>query len=169
MTDRYAVIGNPVAHSQSPRIHAMFARALGEDVEYGTILGRAGRFAEDVKAFRQSGGCGLNVTVPFKLDAFELATERSASATYAGAVNTLKFERATILGDNTDGAGLVWDIQDRLGFQLRGGRVLILGAGGAARFADGLGMLLAQAAESFFVWRGVRPETGPLLEMLRGG
>ena len=74
MTDRYAVIGNPVAHSQSPRIHAMFARALREDVEYGTILGRPGRFADDVKAFRQSDGRGLNVTVPFKLDAFELAT-----------------------------------------------------------------------------------------------
>ncbi len=271
MTDRYAVIGNPVAHSQSPRIHAMFARLLGEDVEYGTILGRPGRFAEDVKAFRQSGGRGLNVTVPFKLDAFELATRRSERATQAGAVNTLKFDGESIIGDNTDGAGLVRDIRENLGFDIAGQRVLLMGAGGAARgallpllaerpmriaianrtvtkaealaarfepyaagvalscgsyddaggpfdlvinatsaslsaalpplspdvfakgalaydmvygararlflvyslangaarAADGLGMLVEQAAESFFLWRGVRPATLPVRAALR--
>jgi len=271
MTDRYAVIGNPVAHSQSPRIHAMFALALREDVEYGTILGRPGRFADDVKAFRQSGGRGLNVTVPFKLDAFELATQRSERATQAGAVNTLKFDRECVIGDNTDGAGLVRDIQENLGFDIAGKRVLLMGAGGAARgallpllaerpmriaianrtvtraqalaarfephaagvalscgsyedaggpfdlvinatsaslsnvlpplspdvfakgalaydmvygerarlflgyslangaarAADGLGMLVEQAAESFFLWRGVRPVTLPVLAALR--
>jgi len=271
MTDRYAVIGNPVAHSQSPRIHAMFALALREDVEYATILGRPGRFADDVKAFRQSGGRGLNVTVPFKLDAFELATQRSERATQAGAVNTLKFDRECVIGDNTDGAGLVRDIQENLGFDIAGKRVLLMGSGGAARgallpllaerpmriaianrtvtraqalaarsephaagvalscgsyedaggpfdlvinatsaslsnvlpplspdvfakgalaydmvygerarlflgyslangaarAADGLGMLVEQAAESFFLWRGVRPVTLPVLAALR--
>jgi len=271
MIDRYAVIGNPVAHSQSPRIHAMFALALREDVEYGTILGRPGRFADDVKAFRQSGGRGLNVTVPFKLDAFELATQRSERATQAGAVNTLKFDRECVIGDNTDGAGLVRDIQENLGFDIAGKRVLLMGSGGAARgallpllaerpmriaianrtvtraqalaarfephaagvalscgsyedaggpfdlvinatsaslsnvlpplspdvfakgalaydmvygerarlflgyslangaarAADGLGMLVEQAAESFFLWRGVRPVTLPVLAALR--
>jgi shikimate dehydrogenase len=271
MTARYAVIGNPVAHSQSPRIHAMFARALREDVEYGTILGRPGRFADDVKAFRQSGGRGLNVTVPFKLDAFELATQRSERATQAGAVNTLKFDGECVIGDNTDGAGLVRDIRENLGFDIAGKRVLLMGAGGAARgallpllaerpmriaianrtapkaqalaarfeplaagvallcgsyedaggpfdlvinatsaslsnvlpplspdvfakgalaydmvygerarlflayslangaarAADGLGMLVEQAAESFFLWRGVRPVTLPVLAALR--
>jgi len=271
MTDRYAVIGNPVAHSQSPCIHTMFARALGVDVEYGTILGRPGRFADDVQAFRQSGGRGLNVTVPFKLDAFQLATRRSASATQAGAVNTLKFDGAQVVGDNTDGAGLVRDIRDNLAFDIAGKRVLLMGAGGAARgallpllderprriaivnrtvakaqalaarfephaagvalsgssyadagghfdlvinatsasladalpplspdmfakgalaydmvygararrfvaysmangagrAADGLGMLIEQAAESFVLWRGVRPPTGPVLATLR--
>jgi len=271
MTDRYAVIGNPVAHSQSPRIHAMFALALREYVEYGTILGRPGRFADDVKAFRQSGGRGLNVTVPFKLDAFELATQRTERATQAGAVNTLKFDRECVIGDNTDGAGLVRDIQENLGFDIAGKRVLLMGAGGAARgallpllaerpmriaianrtvtraqalaarfephaagvalscgsyedaggpfdlvinatsaslsnvlpplspdvfakgalaydmvygerarlflayslangaarAADGLGMLVEQAAESFFLWRGVRPVTLPVLAALR--
>jgi shikimate dehydrogenase len=271
MTDRYAVIGNPVAHSQSPRIHTMFARALGEDVEYGMILGRPGHFADDVKAFRQAGGRGLNVTVPFKLDAFELATQRGERATQAGAVNTLKFDGESIIGDNTDGAGLVRDIRENLGFAIAGGRVLLMGAGGAARgallsliaerplriaianrtvakaealaarfeplaagvalwggsydgagapfdlvinatsasladalppvpprafakgalaydmvygerarrflahslangaarAADGLGMLVEQAAESFSLWRGVRPATAPVLAALR--
>jgi shikimate dehydrogenase len=273
MTDRYAVIGNPVAHSQSPRIHAMFARALREDVEYGVILGRPGRFVEDVSDFRRSGGRGLNVTVPFKLDAFGLATQRSERAMQAGAVNTLKFDGGAIVGDNTDGAGLVRDIRENLGFPIAGARVLLMGAGGAARGAllpllgerpariavanrtvaraeglaaqfaghaggarlsggsyqhvagdafdlvvnatsasladalpplppgvfapgalaydmvygvrakrfvaavlaqgaaravDGLGMLVEQAAESFFLWRGIRPATRPVLATMRG-
>ena len=272
MTDRYAVIGNPVAHSQSPRIHALFAHALGEDLEYGTILGRPGHFADDVEAFRDAGGRGLNVTVPFKLDAYAWATERTDRATQAGAVNTLTLDGEKIIGDNTDGAGLVRDIGERLGVEIAGRRVLLMGAGGAARgvllplcgerpvriaianrtadkaralalrflphasgidiaggpyaafsgetfdlvinatsaslddqipalpagvFApqsvaydmvygerergfttyalahgasravDGLGMLVEQAAESFFLWRGVRPQTGPVLAALR--
>jgi shikimate dehydrogenase len=272
MSDRYAVIGNPVAHSQSPRIHALFACALGEDIEYRTILGRPGRFADDVHAFRDAGGRGLNVTVPFKLDAFAYATALTERAARAGAVNTLKFEDDRVLGDNTDGAGIVRDIRGRLAFAIAGTRVLLMGAGGAARgvllpliderpariaianrtadkaktlaaqfaacaativldggpyaalagetfdlvinatsasldheippmpkgafaqsslaydmvygerakaflayarshgaarAADGLGMLVEQAAESFFLWRGVRPPTAPVLALLR--
>jgi len=272
MTDRYAVIGNPVAHSQSPHIHRMFADALGEDMEYGMVLGRPGRFPDDVRDFRQSGGRGLNVTVPFKLDAYDYATRRSERATKAGAVNTLQFDGDDVFGDNTDGAGLVRDIRDGFGFAIAGARVVLMGAGGAARGAllpllaerpariaivnrtvvkaealatgfasqaagvllhgggygdvagdtfdlvinatsasladalpplpanvfaraalaydmvygarakafiayalaqgagravDGLGMLVEQAAESFFLWRGVRPATGPVLAALR--
>jgi len=272
MTDRYAVIGNPVAHSQSPHIHRMFADALGEDMEYGMVLGRPGLFADDVRDFRQSGGRGLNVTVPFKLDAYDYATRRSERATKAGAVNTLQFDGDDVFGDNTDGAGLVRDIRDGFGFAIAGARVVLMGAGGAARGAllpllaerpariaivnrtvvkaealatgfashaagvalhgggygdvagdtfdlvinatsasladalpplpasvfaraalaydmvygarakafiayalaqgagravDGLGMLVEQAAESFFLWRGVRPATGPVLAALR--
>jgi shikimate dehydrogenase len=272
MTDRYAVIGNPVAHSQSPHIHRMFAQALGEDIEYGLVLGHPGRFVDDVREFRQSGGRGLNVTVPFKLNAYSYATRRSERATHAGAVNTLKFDGDDVLGDNTDGAGLVRDVRDGFGFAIEGARVLLMGAGGAARGAllsllaerpariaivnrtvaraealaasfashaagvalrgggsddvageafdlvinatsaslvdalpplpadvfahgalaydmvygprarpfisyalaqgagravDGLGMLVEQAAESFFLWRGVRPATGPVLAALR--
>jgi shikimate dehydrogenase len=273
MTDRYAVIGNPVAHSPSPRIHALFARAVGHDVEYGRVLGTPGSFGAQVRAFRDAGGRGMNVTVPFKLDAYELVDERTERATLAGAVNTLKFSAGRILGDNTDGAGLVRDLA-RLGFAITGKRVLLIGAGGAARgvlgpllaegpsrivianrtadkaralaarfaplaapipirggdyatsdgdafdivvnatsaslarqlppiaggvfapgalaydlmygepakaflahalalgaasAADGLGMLVEQAAESFLVWRGVRPPTADVLNVLRGG
>lgn len=273
MTDRYAVIGNPVAHSQSPRIHAAFARALGHDVEYATILAEPGRFAHAVEAFRRGGGRGLNVTVPFKLDAFAIASTRTKRARLAGAVNTLKFDGDAVIGDNTDGAGFVRDVRHSLDFAIERKRVLLMGAGGAAcgvmlplleqrparlaianrtpgkaealaaRFArhaptvalrggaysafageafdlvinatsasldgqmpplhagalapgalaydmvygeraepflasarsqgaaqtaDGLGMLVEQAAESFLLWRGVRPETAPVLALLRG-
>jgi shikimate dehydrogenase len=271
MTDLYAVIGNPIAQSKSPRIHAEFARQLGQDLSYEAILAPRDGFTAAVAAFRAAGGRGLNVTVPFKLEAFAIATRRTERAEQAGAVNTLKFDGATILGDNTDGAGLVWDIQDRLGFAIRGRRVLLMGAGGAARgvllpllrqqpdsitvanrtvrkalalqrqfaafgnvrggdyaqlrnrrfdlvvnatsaslagelvplppdvfapgalvydmvygkqfmrfldlarecgaalVADGLGMLVAQAAESFLLWRGERPDVEPVIAMLRSG
>jgi len=142
MTDRYAVVGNPVAQSKSPRIHAAFARQTGQAMEYGTILAPRDGFAAAVQQFRSEGGRGLNVTVPFKLDAFAFATALSDRARSAGAVNTLKFDGASVLGDNTDGAGLVADITDRLGLSLRGKRVLLLGAGGAAR-----GVLLPMLAE----------------------
>lgn len=269
MADLYAVIGNPIAHSKSPRIHTEFARRLGEDVRYEAIFAPRDGFASAVADFRAAGGRGLNVTVPFKLDAFALATERTERAEQARAVNTLRFDSKTVLGDNTDGAGLVADLRDRLGFAIGGKRVLIMGAGGAARgvilpllrerpasiaianrtvekaralerqfapfgpvmsggyaelhgksfdlvvnatsaslsgevpplpadvlapgalaydmvygdrptqfmtFAlesgagravDGLGMLVAQAAESFFLWRGVRPDVAPVIELLR--
>jgi len=269
MPDLYAVIGNPIAHSKSPRIHAEFARQLGEGMRYEAILAPPDGFAAAVANFRALGGRGLNVTVPFKLDAFAIASERTERAEQAGAVNTLKFDGKAVLGDNTDGAGLVGDLRDRLGFAIRGKRVLIMGAGGAARgvilpllreepasiaianrtlekakalerqfasfgpvagggyadlrgksfdlvvnatsaslsgelpplpasalapgalaydmvygdkptrfltfarengaahVADGLGMLIAQAAESFFLWRGVRPDAAPVIEMLR--
>jgi shikimate dehydrogenase len=133
MTDRYAVIGNPVAHSRSPRIHALFAQHAGVAIEYGLILGEPGHFREAVERFRSEGGRGVNVTVPFKLDAFEYATERTERAAQAGAVNTLAFDGARIVGDNTDGAGLVRDIVHNRGFAIAGKRVLLMGAGGAAR------------------------------------
>lgn len=275
--DRYAVIGNPVAHSKSPTIHAMFAEQTGEPVEYGRVLAPLDGFRDAVREFAAAGGRGMNVTVPFKLEAHALATTLSPRADAAGAVNTLRFERAAdggvaIFGDNTDGIGLVRDIEDNLNTPLAGARVLLLGAGGAsrgvilpllergpraltivnrtasraadlvghfadaaraaqcelsggapgtergvydvvinatagsldatipefdpaaigagtlaydmmyaaeptvfmrhaanlgARTADGLGMLVGQAAESFFVWRGVRPDPAPVLMALR--
>jgi shikimate dehydrogenase len=266
MTDRYAVIGNPVAHSRSPDIHAAFARATGQSLEYGRVLAPLDGFAETVASFRASGGRGANVTVPFKEQAFALCDTLTERARLAGAVNTLSFASGELGGDNTDGVGLVNDITRNLGVPLRGKRILLLGAGGAARgalapllaeqpaslfianrteararelaamaavpvgaagfeslgghcfdivinatsaslagaalpapaglyaadalaydmmygkgdtpfmagaralgarVADGLGMLVEQAAESFFVWRGVRPATGPVLESLR--
>ena len=132
MTGRYAVIGNPVAHTLSPRIHAAFAQQTAEDIEYGMILAPIGEFASTVERFRAEGGHGLNVTVPFKLDAFAFATRLTERAQSAGAVNTLKFENDAVLGDNTDGAGLVADIA-RLGISIVGKRILLMGAGGAAR------------------------------------
>ena len=268
MTDRYAVIGNPVAHSRSPDIHAAFARATAQDIEYQRLLAPVDGFAATIAAFRDAGGRGANVTVPFKEQAFALADELTARARLAGAVNTLSLGPGRIVGDNTDGVGLVRDLMQNLGVPISGRRVLLLGAGGAARgalgplqeqqpahivianrsearanqlaaafatsgalsaagfaalagrqfdivinataaslsgevpplptglyaahalaydmmyaksdtpfmavaraqgarVADGLGMLVEQAAESFFVWRGVRPATGPVLEDLR--
>lgn len=271
--DHYAVIGNPVAHSKSPWIHARFAEQTGEAIEYGRVLGTIGAFAGDVRAFIDAGGRGMNVTVPFKLDAHAFANTLTPRAAAAGAVNTLAFSADGVLGDNTDGVGLVRDIEGNLGVGLKGSRVLLLGAGGAARgvvlpmldggvaaltivnrtaskaqqlvdhfsdaaraahvrfsgggadsveagpydvivnatagslddslpdcdngsfgpatlaydmmysaqptvfmrhadslgarSADGLGMLVEQAAESFFLWRGVRPDSGAVLRALR--
>lgn len=266
MTDRYVVIGNPIAHSKSPQIHARFAQQTGEDIAYDRLLAPVDGFDAAVREFIAAGGRGANVTVPFKLDAFALADERSARADAAGAVNTLKFDGGRIIGDNTDGVGLVRDIVAGAGVGVAGKRVLLLGAGGAARgvilpllaempaelaianrtvakadelvaqfahaalkasrfedlsgafdivinatsaslsaelppvpatafssasFAydmmygaqptvfmqlaashgaavrDGLGMLVEQAAESFFLWRGVRPDTAPVYQWLR--
>jgi shikimate dehydrogenase len=269
MTDRYAVVGNPIAHSKSPLIHAEFARQTGQDLSYTTLLAPLDGFAATVRAFQAEGGKGLNVTVPFKQEAWKLATSLTQRAKLAQAVNTLKFEGATLLGDNTDGAGLVRDITANLGFSIRGKKILLMGAGGAARgvilplleqypalfaianrtpakahelaqqflphgdissgeyaslagchfdlvinatssslsgelpplpagvfspgslaydmmygkgltpflqfaqsngaaqLADGLGMLVEQAAESFFLWRGVRPDTKPVMAMLK--
>jgi shikimate dehydrogenase len=269
--DRYAVIGNPVAHSKSPDIHARFAAQTEQNLIYARLLAPLDGFAETVRSFMAQGGKGANVTVPFKLEAYALATERTARAQAAGAVNTLKFDGEKILGDNTDGIGLVHDITRNAGITITGKRVLLLGAGGAARgvilpllnvrpnelvianrtvskaeqlaepfkqqfegqvgvrastfedlkgafdiiinatsaslsnelpplgdglitqqsfaydmmygsqptvfmqFAeqhgavvrDGLGMLVEQAAESFFLWRDVRPETAPVYAELR--
>jgi len=267
--DRYAVIGNPIAHSRSPEIHAAFARQASQDLEYTRILAPLDGFDAAVAAFRAAGGRGLNVTLPFKGAAFRLATATSGRAREAEAVNTLRFEGARVDGDNTDGVGLARDIVANLGIALEGRRLLIVGAGGAARgvipslldarpaevvvvnrtaeraadlarqfngrvraagfatlprqafdivvnatsaglageapplpttafvdgalaydmvygkgetaflalarasgaarFADGLGMLVEQAAESFYLWRGVRPDTAPVLAMLRAG
>jgi shikimate dehydrogenase len=262
MTDRYAVVGHPVAHSKSPWIHAEFARACGQDIEYGRIDAPPGGFAPAVDAFRSAGGRGVNVTLPYKAEACRYASRLSERARIAQAVNTLVFG-ADALGDTTDGAGLVRDLCDHLQFPLAGSSVLLMGAGGAAqgvvqalleagagsltianrtearahalaerfgcssaayqalagkafdlvvnatsaglggeaaalprgilrqgvlaydmvygrdtvfldearragaRVSDGLGMLVEQAAESFALWRGVRPETAPVLAKLR--
>jgi shikimate dehydrogenase len=270
MTDRYAVIGNPVAHSKSPEIHAAFARQTGEDIVYERILGDLEHLDMDIDEFAAEGGVGLNVTVPFKERAFEMCDTLTPRARDAGAVNTLTLAPGDIAGDNTDGAGLVRDLARNQGFGFHGARILLLGAGGAARGVvrpllaqspgcvivanrtaprahaiaaavatagnvrgcgldeldgerfdlvinataaglkaqvpeipddcladggwvydmlyadeptrfmrwgrehgagralDGLGMLVEQAAESFFVWRGVRPDTGPVIAALRG-
>ncbi len=268
MTDRYCVIGNPIGHSKSPEIHAAFAAQTGQQLQYERCLAPLDGFAATVHALIAAGCRGANVTVPFKLDAAALATVLSPRAQAAGAVNTLRFADGAILGDNTDGAGLVNDISCNAGFSIRGRRVLLLGAGGAARGAilplldeaprelvianrtranaealaqrfagpgrvvsacafdeldgqfelvvnatsaslagevppipaalfspatlaldmmygnqptpfmdfaancgartrDGLGMLVEQAAEAFFLWRGVRPQTSDILEHMR--
>ena len=261
--DLYGVIGHPVAHSRSPRIHGLFAEQTGQRIRYEAIDAPPGAFARIAGEFRQRGGLGLNVTLPYKEDACRLATRLTDRARQAGAVNTLAWKDAEVLGDNTDGIGLVRDLEDNLGFAITGSRILLAGAGGAAlgavgpllahgaarvvianrtaeratalvaRFgsparleaspygeltgpfdlivnataaslagqvppiparaagpgtycydmmyaaeptpflrwaeargaggsADGLGMLVEQAAESFALWRGVRPDTGPV-------
>ena len=267
MPDQYAVIGNPVAHSKSALIHAAFARQTGQDLVYEQLLAPTDAFIATANAFRTRGGRGLNVTLPFKVEAFRYATLLSGRARAAQAVNTLKFDGEVIFGDNTDGAGLVNDLLRNLGCAIAGRRILLLGAGGAARgvaepllrqqpaqfvlanrtpdkaqrlaqsfrgalealsysalagrqfdlvvnatsaslagelpplppgvfargalaydmmygkgetpflafargegaalLADGLGMLVEQAAESFFIWRGLRPDSAPVLQLLR--
>ncbi len=269
MTDRYAVIGNPIAHSKSPLIHTEFAQQTRHDVAYTALLAPLDGFMATVEAFRAAGGSGVNVTVPFKLEAYRYATELTERARLAQAVNTLTFDGDRVGGDNTDGAGIVTDIVRNLSFDLAGKSVLVMGAGGAARgvllpllacepqsltianrtphkasdlarlfahygaikagdyaslagdrydlvvnatssslndelpplpprlfapgalaydmmygkgltpflafaeanyasiLADGLGMLVEQAAESFFIWRGVRPETRVVMDRLR--
>ena len=271
--DRYAIIGNPVAHSKSPLIQEAFARATGQRLRYERLLAPLDGFAATVQTFVEANGLGLNVTIPFKLQAFALARERSARAQSARACNTLAWRGDHWFGDNTDGAGVVRDLTRNLGETIAGRNVLVLGAGGAARgiagallaerplrlaianrthakaielaaqlerdgpisaaplgslsgqqfdiiinatslglgtrvpaglwphrlfaaqalaydliyadhatpflqwardegaarTADGLGMLIEQAAESFYLWRGVRPDTGPVFRMLRPG
>ena len=267
--DRYCVFGNPIGHSKSPLIHQMFAAQTGEALSYEALLAPLDGFAAFAREFF-AAGCGANVTVPFKEEAFRLADELSQRAARAGAVNTLKkLADGRLLGDNTDGAGLVRDLTVNAGLQLAGQRILLLGAGGAVRgvlepmlaerpaelvianrtvekaeelarlFADlgpvvasgfdwidapvdlivngtsaslagelppisptlirpghtvcydmmyakeptafnrwaqthgaertldGLGMLVEQAAEAFFLWRGVRPDSAPVLAELR--
>jgi shikimate dehydrogenase len=267
--DEYAVMGNPIAHSKSPRIHGLFAEQTGQAVHYSAIQVDPGGLEQAVGNFIASGGRGLNITVPFKQDAWELVDTRSARAERAGAVNTIKMESVTLYGDNTDGVGLITDLQRNHGVVLQDTRILLMGAGGSARgvlaplleqqpaqlvianrtegrardlaeaFADlgnvhgcgydalgeiqfdvllnataaslqgelpplpdgllaansvcydlmygaeptsfmqwaeqqgagsvfdGLGMLVEQAAESFFLWRGIRPDTAPVIKTLR--
>jgi shikimate dehydrogenase len=266
MTDKYAVIGNPIAHSKSPQIHKMFAEQTGQDISYEAIFAPLDGFAATVERLRKEGYKGCNITVPFKFEASQLARRYHEYVYSERAANTLKFVGDIIQGDNTDGTGLVRDIQSNLGITLEKKRVLLVGAGGAAygvvlplkdggaqltivnrtvdkarelaashkskdinacgydelagkqfdvvinatsagltdskiplpetifapgalaydmmygretpfmKFAreygaavvsDGLGMLVEQAAESFFIWRGVRPETAPVIAALR--
>lgn len=130
--DRYAVIGNPIAHSRSPEIHAAFASQTGERLRYERLLAPLDAFADTVRAFFADGGLGLNVTTPFKVQAYDMVDRMTPRAEAAGAINTLWMEDGLLHGDNTDGIGLVRDIVDRLGVDLEGRRVLVLGAGGAA-------------------------------------
>ena len=267
MTERYAVIGNPISHSKSPLIHKMFAEQTGQDISYEAILAPLDGFAATVERLRKEGYKGCNVTVPFKFEALQLSTWLNGRAQSAQAVNTLKFENESIKGYNTDGFGLERDITKNIGLEIAGKRVLLMGAGGAAhgvaqplfdinenlaivnrsvekarrlkdsfdkrnrtavntyeeivgqqfdlvinatssglsdempplppgifapgalaydmmygrvtpfmKFArehgaavisDGLGMLVEQAAESFFIWRGVRPDTAPVIAAIR--
>lgn len=133
MTDLYAVFGNPINHSKSPAIHRQFAEQTGQDMHYTKQLVNEGEFELAAQAFFAQGGRGLNITVPFKLNAFAFAQKRTARAERAGAVNTLALlSDGTILGDNTDGIGMVHDMHN-LGWEIEGKRVLILGAGGAVR------------------------------------
>lgn len=142
MTDRYAVIGNPIAHSKSPQIHMAFAANAGHDIRYDKLESTVDHFNATVDDFRAQGGLGLNVTVPFKLDALAYADDASEAARLCGAANALKFEGERVLAQNFDGVGLCRDVVHNLGHAIRAQRVLILGAGGATR-----GMLLPFLAE----------------------
>jgi len=135
MTDRYAVFGNPVAHSKSPYIHSSFARETGQHIAYEAIEAPVGGFAGAVDAFRHANGKGINITTPFKIAAYEYATDRTERAQLARASNCIKFDRDRAYAENFDGVGLVSDIVHNLGVPLAGRRVLMLGAGGAARGA----------------------------------
>jgi shikimate dehydrogenase len=144
--DHYAVLGNPVAHSQSPFIHAEFARQTGQSIEYTRVLCPMDGFVEAVRAFAASGARGCNVTVPFKFQSSALAARITPRAALAQAANVLRFDAEGWLADNTDGVGLVRDIERNADFHLHGRRVLLVGAGGAA--AGVLGPLLeAQPAQ----------------------
>lgn len=133
MTDLYALFGNPITQSKSPNIHRQFAEQTGQDMHYTKQLVALGEFEQAAQDFFDQGGKGLNITVPFKLNAFDFAQKRTPRAERAGAVNTLaKLSDGTILGDNTDGIGMIHDMHN-LGWELEGKRILILGAGGAVR------------------------------------
>ncbi len=147
--DRYAVLGNPVAHSRSPFIHALFAQQTGQAMDYGRLLCPMDGFEAAVRAFAAEGGRGCNVTVPFKLQAPRLATQCTERAALAGAANVLRFDASGWLADNTDGVGLIHDIEHGAGQALAGQRVLLVGAGGAA--AGVLGPLLAARPASVAV------------------
>ena len=153
--DRYAVFGNPVAHSRSPAIHALFAAQTGQHLTYEKLLAPVDGFGAALQAFIAAGGRGANVTVPFKLDAHAAATTLTTRAAAAGAVNTLSFDSGRIIGDNTDGIGLVTDLLQNAGGVLAGRRILLLGAGGAAQ---GVVLPLLQADPAQVVIANRTPE-----------
>lgn len=142
MTDRYLLVGNPIEHSLSPIIHQAFAEQLGHELVYTKQLVRLDGFVECVREFREAKGRGMNITLPFKLEAFKIAEQCSDLARHAQAVNTLSFEAQCCWGHNTDGLGLINDFHHRHGVELAGSKILILGAGGATQGV--LGPLLAQ-------------------------
>ncbi|MEP7057004.1 MAG: shikimate dehydrogenase [Caldimonas sp.] len=163
--DRYVVLGNPVAHSQSPFIHTAFAEQTGQALEYGRVLCAPDGFEAALDAFAAEGGRGCNVTMPFKFDAFRLAHARTPRGELAGACNTLRRENAHWFGDNTDGAGLLRDIERNAGVALRGRRILLLGAGGAA--AGVLGPLLGAAPAQLVVANRTPEKAAELLRTHR--
>ena len=133
---RFTVMGNPISHSKSPNIHSQFGQQTNIQLQYTATQVDPGGFPSAVLNFQANGGSGINVTVPFKVEAYELADQLSERAQYAGAVNTLRFEAdGQIYGDNTDGIGLVRDIQNNLNCPIKNTRVLMIGAGGAVRGA----------------------------------
>lgn len=160
MTDRYALIGMPLGHTKSPLIHGEFARQTGQDLTYEAFEAPADGFAAAVDRFRAAGGRGINVTLPFKLEAFAYATELLERARLAGAVNCMKFDGDRAIAENFDGLGLVNDIQLNLGCAMRGRRVLLLGAGGAARGA--LLPFLEQEPEALVVMNRTVPKARAL-------
>ena len=134
MIDQYAVIGNPVSHSKSPVIHTQFAEETGQILQYSALLGEKGQLKKAIDDFKLNNGKGLNVTVPFKQDAWELVDERNVHAEKAGAVNTIIIrDDGSLIGDNTDGIGLVADLSQNLSFDIFNKNILVLGAGGAVR------------------------------------
>lgn len=146
--DVYAVAGNPISHSKSPAIHKRFAEQSNQKMHYGRLQPALDQFKTAAQAFFAAGGKGMNVTVPFKLDARALADVLTPRAQLAGAVNTLRIEDGKIFGDNTDGAGLVRDLLAQ-GIQIKGSRILLLGAGGASRGV--LGPLLEQSPKEVMI------------------
>ncbi len=162
--DLYAVVGHPISHSKSPWIHSHFARQTGEPVEYTAIQAPLDGFEHTVRDFFARGGKGLNVTVPFKEQAWALADRRTARAEKAGAANTLYLDDdGRLTADNTDGAGLVADLTDNQGFDLQGERILVLGAGGAVRGV--LGPLLAQKPEALVIANRTPAKARRLVEL----
>jgi shikimate dehydrogenase len=149
MTDKYAVFGNPIAHSKSPVIHEQFAKQTQQDITYTRELAPIDGLAKAIKTFAAEGGKGANITVPFKQEAYELCDKLSKRARQAGAVNTLIISDGEITGDNTDGIGMVRDIIDNYGWQISGKTILLLGAGGAVRGV--LGPLLEQNPKQVFI------------------
>lgn len=148
MVDRYAVLGNPIAHSKSPMIHAAFAKQTNQAMQYEAILAPLDGFAETVHRLKAEGYKGLNVTVPFKFEAYHLARQHKPSAMSAEAANTLILDGVDIVADNTDGVGLVTDIQKNFAVALQGKHVLMIGAGGAAQ---GVALDIAKNAPALFV------------------
>ena len=163
--DVYAVAGNPISHSKSPAIHKRFAEQSNQKMHYGRLQPALGEFKIAAQAFFAAGGKGMNVTVPFKLDAQAFADVLTPRAKLAGAVNTLRVEDGKVFGDNTDGAGLVRDLLAQ-GIQIQGSRILLLGAGGASRGV--LGPLLEQSPKELIIANRSSAKADELVQLFGG-
>jgi shikimate dehydrogenase len=160
--DKYCVFGHPIEHSKSPWIHAQFAKLTGQSLQYDKTLVPLDGFSQTIHQFQASGGQGCNVTLPFKIEAAALATHCSPRVALAQACNTLKFEGSEIYGDNTDGLGLVTDLVRNAGYPLKGQRILLIGAGGAA--AGVLGPLISEQPRSVWVANRTQANAARLVE-----